>query len=380
VIRPNVESNPLEFRRVVTAHDESSMKPSRRRPSTDSPPSPYIASRAYDAVFFVGSPLLALGIAELLTPLHWAFERTRALGGVDTRVSIFIGIFTTAHLFAVLFRSHANREIYSQHRARFTLVPVLLFVAMLGSQTLLIACLVVAAIWDVYHSSLQNFGLCRIWDARQGNDPNAGRTLDWWLAHAIYVAPILAGPSLHKTLEHLEQFDEVGWSAPRHLLESIVGIQPILAVAVSSIAIGFVAYYGVAYRRLVRSGYRISPQKVIFLISLGATSVLAWGFLPPLEAFFVANFFHNVQYFGIVWWAEKKSIRRVFRLPSGTADSVTLAAYLASMLLVAVACEAAVRSDLWGGAALGLTVALMHFWYDGFIWSVRRHRVGREGA
>lgn len=356
------------------------MKPSRRRPSTDSPPSPYIASRAYDAVFFVGSPLLALGIAELLTPLHWAFERTRALGGVDTRVSIFIGIFTTAHLFAVLFRSHANREIYSQHRARFTLVPVLLFVAMLGSQTLLIACLVVAAIWDVYHSSLQNFGLCRIWDARQGNDPNAGRTLDWWLAHAIYVAPILAGPSLHKTLEHLEQFDEVGWSAPRHLLESIVGIQPILAVAVSSIAIGFAAYYGVAYRRLVRSGYRISPQKVIFLISLGTTSVLAWGFLPPLEAFFVANFFHNVQYFGIVWWAEKKSIRRVFRLPSGTADSVTLAAYLASMLLVAVACEAAVRSDLWGGAALGLTVALMHFWYDGFIWSVRRHRVGREGA
>jgi hypothetical protein len=324
--------------------------------------------------------LLALLIAELLTPLQWVFERTRALGGEDSRVSIFIGVFTTAHLFAVVFRSHANREIFSRHRGRFTLVPALLFVAMLGSQSLLIACVALAAVWDVYHSSLQNFGLCRIWDARQGNDPNTGRALDRWLAHAIYVAPIVAGPSLHKTLEGLERFNEVGWALPGELLELVDRVHPTLAGVVSLAAGGFVVYYVFAYRRLALSGYRISPQKIVFLISLGFTSVLAWGFLPPLEAFFVANFFHNLQYFGIVWWAEKKSIRRVFGLSPSTPDSITLVTYLGAMLLVALACEAGVRSNLRWGAALGLVVALTHFWYDGFIWSVRRHQIDAQSA
>jgi hypothetical protein len=359
------------------SEDRRSKRRRQSRPATSatSVSSPFIASRGYDSLLFIFSPLLALLAAEILTPLHWAFERTHALGGVDSRVSIFIGVFTTAHLFAVLFRSHANPEMFSRHRARFTVVPVLLFVAMLGSEFLLIVCLVLAAVWDVYHSSLQNFGLCRIWDARQGNDPDTGRALDRWLAHAIYIAPILAGPSLHKTLEGLEHFDEVGWSLPGQLLELVDRVHPALAAVVSLVAGVFVAYYIFAYWRLAGSGYRISPQKIVFLISLGFTSVLAWGFLPPLEAFFVANFFHNLQYFGIIWWAEKKTIRRVFGLATGTPDAFALVAYLGSLLLVAMACEAGSRSNIQGGMALGLVVALMHFWYDGFIWSVRQHQV-----
>src|SRR4030095_3303186 len=43
-------------------------------------------------------------------------------------------------------------------------------------------------------------------------------------------------------------------------------------------------------------------------------SVGAWGFLPPVQAFFVSNFFHALQYFGIVWWIEKGNIRRSFGL------------------------------------------------------------------
>ena len=337
--------------------------------------SPFIASRRYDSLLFIYSPLIALSIALLLTPLHWAFERTRALGGVDSRVAIFIGVFTTAHLFAVLFRSHANGKIFARHRIRFALVPLLLFAALLGSKWILLCCVVLAAVWDVYHSSLQNFGLCRIWDARQGNDPNAGRQLDRWLAHSLYIAPILAGPSLHKTLEGLTRFGEVDSALPGQLLGLIDRVHGPLAAIVWVAAAGFIGYYVFAYRRLARSGYRVSRQKIAFLVSVGFTSILAGGFLPPLEAFFIANFFHNVQYFGIVWWAEKASIRRVFRLSPDTHDAFALTAYLGSMLLVAIACESAVRSNLQWGVALALVVTLMHFWYDGFIWSVRRHQV-----
>ena len=54
---------------------------------------------------------------------------------------------------------------------------------------------------------------------------------------------------------------------------------------------------------------------------------------------------------------------------------MTLGAYLGSLLAIALACEAGARAEFRVGAALALSIALMHFWYDGFIWSVRRHEV-----
>jgi hypothetical protein len=262
--------------------------------------SSYIASRYYDGVLFIFSPLIALAIAELLTPLRWPFERTEALGGIDSRVGIFIGVFTTAHLLAVFFRSHANPTIFARHRLRFVVVPLVLLLAFGASQWLLLFGFLLAALWDVYHSSMQNFGLCRIWDARLGNDPQAGRNLDRWLAHTLYIAPILAGPSLRKTLESLERFPSLGWDATNNVLEPIVAHQWPAAVVVMVGGALFCVYYVAAYRRLVRAGYRISRQKIAFLLSVGSTSIAAWGFLPPLEAFFVANLFHNLPYFGIL--------------------------------------------------------------------------------
>ena len=133
------------------------------------------------------------------------------------------------------------------------------------------------------------------------NDPDPGRSLDRGIAHVIYIAPILAGPSLHKTLEGLDRFSQMDWALPGQLLVVVDRIHGPMATVVWSAAAIFLAYYVFAYHRLARAGYRISPQKIAFLLSVGTTSVLAWGFLPPLEAFFVANFFHNLQYFGLVW-------------------------------------------------------------------------------
>ena len=48
------------------------------------------------------------------------------------------------------------------------------------------------------------------------------------------------------------------------------------------------------------------------------------------------------------------------------------------MLFLGAACESGTRQDLRWALSLGLVVTLMHFWYDGFIWSVRRREVGTE--
>ncbi len=48
---------------------------------------------------------------------------------------------------------------------------------------------------------------------------------------------------------------------------------------------------------------------------------------------------------------------------------------LGTLVALGIATETGSRSTLHWAWALGLVVALLHFWYDGFIWSVRRRQV-----
>ena len=95
--------------------------------------SQYIANRGYDLVFFILSPLFALGLSFAIGLFRWPFEAVEGLGTVQPRVLFFGLIWTNAHLFAVVFRSHANPQIFNQHRLRFTAVPAVVISALLLS-------------------------------------------------------------------------------------------------------------------------------------------------------------------------------------------------------------------------------------------------------
>jgi hypothetical protein len=338
----------------------------------------YIATRGYDALLFIFAPFVALVVVEILARLPGARDSRTILGVEAAPLAFLIAVWTYAHLFAVVFRSHANPQVFAQFPLRFVIVPVALFVAFVASDWLIVSGVVLAVLWDVYHTSKQNFGFCRLYDMRAGNPPEMGRRIDVWLNHVLYVGPILAGASLIPTLTAFRHFRFVGWRAPIH---TVNGLTPWLPVFTWSVVIGgvcFVLYYLYAYRRLIADGYRLSWQKTALLFSTGTTSILAWGFFEPWKAFFVANFFHGLQYFAIVWWTEKKNIQRVFGLDPGRRSSLILggAGFLLVIFLVGTANE--LYDDyttLRWTASLFTVVALMHFWYDGFIWSVRKHQV-----
>jgi hypothetical protein len=138
---------------------------------------------------------------------------------------------------------------------------------------------------------------------------------------------------------------------------------------------GFLAYYVWAQLQFKRQGHDISPQKVYLLVSTGAVSMFTWGFNTFGEAFFIMNLFHAVQYFGIVWAFEKRNLMALFHLdhlPFG--KPLTAVAFLTIAGAYGFWVETADTSidALW---AITLVVSIMHFWYDGFVWSVRRKQV-----
>jgi hypothetical protein len=340
----------------------------------------YIVSAAYDNIFFITAPLSAFALGVLVYVSSLPSMKIRIFSHEGSPDEIFLGTFIMAHLFIVFFRSNGNKKIYELYPYRFTVVPVVLFIAMSVSVWVAITASVVATWWDVYHSSLQTFGLSRIYDARAGNDASIGRRLDYVLNLLLYAGPIFAGAVLMAHTKNFEQYDAVRALLFAHMGDIIDAKQAYLRFAVLSFGVPFIIYYLYSYWRFYKQGYKVSFQKVALLASTAAVSIYTWGFNSFGQAFFIMNFFHAFQYFGLVWWSEKKSMAGLFRLsavPWGKWATLTLFLAIAFGygLWAEVADAGAIASGLDLGFNVTIVVSLMHFWYDGFIWSVRKSQV-----
>lgn len=336
---------------------------------------PYIAGPVYDAVMFIGAPLLALALGVAISGTPLADDEVVLWGNPGTATSIFIGSFIMAHLVLVAVRSHLNRQVFVRHPWRFIAAPLVVLALLCASDWVLAIAIVVTVWWDVVHSSLQTFGLGRIYDARRGNPPTLGRRLDLGLNLLLYAGPVLAGATLLDHLRAFAEFEQVGAVVFRQVPIYAEAHQAALARGLLVLGGLYLVVYVLGYLRLRRKGYRVSPQKLALLVFTGACSIYTWGFNSFGEAFFIMNFFHAWQYFGLVWWSERGNLRRCMGL-----ERVRWGGVVALAVMIAGAGAYGVWAECVGSEqrlalSVTLVVSLMHFWYDGFIWSVRRQDV-----
>ncbi|MBI3566067.1 MAG: hypothetical protein HY079_12790 [Elusimicrobia bacterium] len=312
---------------------------------------------------------LALGLLVGLTPLStWKLS---AFGRSGSLADGFVACFIFAHLSLVFFRSHGNPEIRRLHPVRFWVVPPVLLALFAASPVARAAGAALAVWWDAYHSSLQTFGIGRIFDAKAGNGAEPGRTMDLLLNHFLYIGPILGGALLVYHASAFYEFSAVGLLSFGALPPKILALQGRLRLLLLALGVPFLACYAVYYAYLASEGYRVDARKVALLLSTAVCSIWAWGFNPLGMGLFIMNFFHAWQYFALVWRYEGATVSRVLRAREGLPA-------LGAMVGVAFAYGAL-------GSALGevsdlalsvtLVVSLLHFWYDGFVWSVRRGQV-----
>jgi hypothetical protein len=337
------------------------------------PRSPFLVSPAYDWAFFLLPPLYALVVGILIAGTRFTDHEIIVLGQDTTMAAIVIGSLVHAHLVAVVFRSHVNASIFARYKLRFVVVPILLWIAIVGSTWLAITATVVATFWDVWHSGAQTFGFARIYDRNAGNTTDAGRRLDYWLNQLLYAGPMLAGATFVDHIDAFESYKDVNSAFFTSIPAYATGHQRYLTWALLVGGTLFVAAYVVAQVALHRRGHRVAPLKVYLLTSTGLCSIYTWGFNTWGEAFFIMNFFHAVQYLALVWAMEKKTLAK--RFGDGHVG-LRMAAFVffGSVALYGIGAELLDPgiNTLW---ALTIVVSLIHFWWDGFIWSVRRSDV-----
>lgn len=333
---------------------------------------PYIVGPVYDWVWFLATPMLALVLGIFVSDT-WLSTDTRVFGAdEDTLTGFFIGAVIHAHLVAVLFRSHGNANIRRLYPIRFFVVPVVLYAAIVLSPWLAVAAAVVATFWDVWHSGAQTFGFARIYERNHGTPPELGRRLDYWLNQLLYAGPILAGATLMDHVDSFGEFDDVGDALFASVPAHVSSISRYLTLGVLAVGAAFLVAYAMIYLRLAQRGYRPPWLKLWLVGSTGFVSIYTWGFNTWGEAFLIMNLFHAVQYLALVWAMERERIAKLFRVPSR--PRIALALFLGSVAAYGLAVQA-IRTDWTSLWALTIVCSLMHFWYDAFVWSVRKAQV-----
>lgn len=354
--------------------------------SKDKAASLYLVSPLFDCLNFLYMPVIALVIGVAIS--HASFVREPIW--VNEKVAMFphmvlIAIVTAAHLSLVFVRSHGNGDVFRRHPWRFTLVPLVFGIALYNSLWLSALMVAVAIWWDLYHSSMQTFGLARLYERKAGNDVEVGRSLDKWLNILLYAGPILGGATLvnHLKMSNFEAIGNLSQDSPgvaaffQAIPAQAKACEGLLTYVLLAVGIPFLGYYVYRYWRLAQQGHRVSYPKVLLLVSTGVTSIYTWGFNSFGEAFFIMNLFHAWQYFAIVWWVEGGKVKKILRLEKlrslGTAIALVL--FIGLPLAYGTLATVGLRDTNNLLFCFAMVVTIMHFWYDGFVWSVRKKHV-----
>lgn len=339
--------------------------------------SPWILDRWRDLLLFVGTPVL-------LIPLFTAAQARWSAQDIF----LFVGAFgAMGHHLPGMIRAYGDRALFARFKTRFIVAPVALLIVCIWSSVYNIqAVQLVAMAWGIWHGMMQTYGFCRIYDAKASARAAARARADLALCFAWFSAAVLLSPMRFRTL--LELYYESG--GPVVASSAVAGIRMAIVAALGVVTIVFLWRQWSDWR----ASRGVSPVKLTLLVS----SIAFWwycnnGVQNILVGIALFEVFHDVQYLAIVWIYNRTRVERdttisgfmrfVFRR-SGALIGVYVGlvmAYGAIGLTQSAITAESIRHGLIG---IVTASALLHFYYDGFIWKVRepetRTMLGIGGA
>ena len=327
-------------------------------------PSLWILDSWRDLVLYVCTPLL-------LVPMFIAAQGVWAAEDIYLFVAAFGAM---GHHLPGMIRAYGDRALFQRFRWRFICAPIfLVLVCAAFSVWDLKGIVLVAFVWGVWHGMMQTYGFCRIYDAKVGSFAEVTRRLDFALCGICFATAVLLSPQ--RMTDTLETYYSAGGPfIPPAVLRA--GQQGLLALALLISALflaNFIWMWG--------SGKRPSPVKLVLLI----TSISFWWYSNNIVASVlvgVALFevFHDVQYLSLVWIYNRKRVESdrsiggfmgfVFRR-SGALVGLYIGLIFAYGALGYY--KSSIGIDVVKRILTGVVTAsaLLHFYYDGFIWKVR---------
>ncbi len=340
-------------------------------------PSPWILDRWRDLLLFVGTPVLLIPIFTAAQS-RWSAQD----------IFLFVGAFgAMGHHLPGMIRAYGDRALFQRFKVRFIVAPLAILAVCLWSAFYNIqAVQLVAMAWGIWHGMMQTYGFCRIYDSKASARAAARARADLALCAAWFSAAVLLSPMRFRGL--FELYYESG--GPVIASAAVAGMRAAVMVALAVVTVVFLWRQWSDWR----AGRGASPVKMVLLVS----SIGFWwycnnGVQNILVGIALFEVFHDVQYLAIVWIYNRTRVERdksiggfmrfVFRR-SGALIGVYVGLVLAYGAIGLT--QSAITVEWIRHSLIGIVTAsaLLHFYYDGFIWKVRetqtRAMLGIEGA
>jgi hypothetical protein len=273
------------------------------------------------------------------------------------------------HHVPTLLRAYGDPDEFSRNRFQFVTVPLcvapLVLVLALADARLL----TLIFIWDQFHFIRQHYGFMRIYNVKAGARSDADSHLDQWLCFSFFIA-ILAHSDFYGYM-YADSFYNLGIGFSSWLVEGF---------ETGSLAVAIVV--GVIYLARLQSriahGLPVAWLKlVLFATSFGvwyyAYVVLSDGFL----SYAISSLFHCLQYDAFAWFYNRAKARSLTPSRGNALFRVihqrrNLWLYVAVILGYGLFSTFGRDVSIVGILALNTTTGLLHYYFDSFIWRVRR--------
>jgi hypothetical protein len=336
----------------------------------------YIVDRRQDYIWFIGLPFAAVAFA--LVSGHYL------PGAALAAIALWV---TIPHHFVTWLRVYGSPAEFARFRDRFVLGPLVLvgFVYALIHYAPLTLVLIVT-LWDHQHSLMQQYGFSRVYDfkARAGAPSTAKFDLafNWiFFVNMLVVSPLFSVIWVRMLHE---------WRVPVEAatVEAVHWVSWTVAIVYGLVYLGHVAW-------CARRGYALNPLKYAFMFS----SYFLWYFTSFSTAYLLVfavahRIMHGIQYIVMVYYYNRHKVERtggdsaLLRHVAGNLKAFLLICAAYAMVFHALT-EGLVRDfgfglvgfntnfDLFSYSLLS-SFALIHYYYDAFIWKVRKKEV-QEG-
>lgn len=350
----------------------------------------YILNQRSDLVWFLFLPFIAVGAG--LVGQYW----------LPVTAAASIGLWITIpHHFATWVRTFGFSDEWHHWKDRLLIGPIVIFAfTVWGLMWSPLTLFLLVTLWDHQHSLMQQHGFARIYDFKaKTGAPSTGR-FDLALNWILYGNMFLASPYWTQI-----------WVYELHQWKLPISASAVRGIHMGSwtIAIGFLALYGGHLIWSARRGYAINPVKYLFI---GASYFLwyfiAWNATSLLLYMVAHRIMHGLQYDVIVYSYIQRKVSKgtgVRKIMARMASPGSVGVFILFGLIYAVVFSLLIGKELdefgfglvnmpydslreYGltgmvdmssyqlfGATMINAVAMVHYYYDSFIWKVRDVKV-----
>ena len=331
-----------------------------------------------DFIWFLALPFAALAAAFAMQE-HLPGESVAA-------VALWV---TVPHHFATWLRVYASPADFNRWRERFILGPFLMvLMAYIAIRYAPLTLVLIVSLWDHQHSLMQQYGFARIYDFKARAGAALTARFDLLFNWILFVNMLVVSPMF--SVIWVRMVHEM------HLPVSAETVRTIHAVSWTATILFLVVYAGHVIWCL-RRGYTLNPLKYLFLFS----SYFLWYYASFSTTYllvfaFAHRVMHGMQYIVMVYFYLRNKLERMggeSPLLAYVARPGNLKAFMllcAAYALVYHALSEGYARDFGFGVighntnydlfsySLIASFSLLHYYYDAFIWKVRKKEV-QEG-